>query len=207
MTTHKTRKKRVQKKGKTPQNRKKVKKTSSGCFFDSGSSSEEFASSSRRRKTWMPAGKDFRTPFGYVRPLRISVTKDLQWVLPFLEKTHQILPRLQMPVKINGYKPSLTRSLRTLGTSYYDEGVINLVTHKQVFGKKHGRNKVITGLRKISKSEILETLAHELAHFHVVEHNFEHSEMTRTIFRTFGLKKLCTRCDGSGELDLDCNPH
>lgn len=159
-----------------------------------------------RRGTWMPSGKDFRAGIDPTEPIRVKVGRDLQWVLPYLEKTHEILPRLQLPLAINAYRPSLRRRLRTLGSSYYDEGVINLVTHMQIYEMRGGRRRV-KGLRRLSRYKILETLAHELAHLHVAEHNFEHAEMTKTIFRTFGLKRACPHCGGSGRMELDCNPY
>lgn len=159
-----------------------------------------------KRGTWVPAGRDFRSGVEDHESLRIKVTRELHWVLPYLEKTHQILPRLQMPLAINSYRPSLKRRLRTLGSSYYDEGVINLVTHQQIFERRKG-HRAIKGLRRLSRYRILETLAHELAHLHVAEHNFEHAEMTRTIFRTFGLKRDCPHCLGSGRVELECNPY
>lgn len=154
---------------------------------------------------WLPAGRNFRSRHLW-KPLSIRVSKDLAWILPFLEKTHQTLPRLQLPLRINSFRPSLSRRLRTLGTSYYDEGIINLASHFQIIERRTGRNRVIKGLRKISRKKILETLAHELAHLHVVEHNYEHAELTRTIFRTFEMTQKCPHCRGEGRVEVKCDP-
>ena len=164
-------------------------------------------STKRQQRTWTTAGKAFRYPFATQLPLRIKVSRDLHWVLPYLEKTHQYLPRLQMPIAIRSYKPSKSRRLRTLGSSYYDEGIINLATYEQTFIREGRRKKAIKGLRRMPRYKILETLAHELAHFHVADHNYEHQELTKTIFRTFGLSKNCPTCEGTGEIEMDCNPH
>jgi len=200
----KTRKKSVNKPKQTKsRSRKDSRKKSS---FQKGYSRWGGSSqNSPRRITWMPAGRDFRPPFVPFESLRVKVSKEMEWVLPFLEKTHQILPRLQMPVQINSYRPSLSRRLRTLGTSYYDEGIVNLASHFQIIERKQN-TRIIKGLKRIPRRKILETLAHELAHLHVVEHNFEHAEMTRTIFRTFGLTRLCPQCEGKGKIDVECDP-
>jgi len=159
-----------------------------------------------RRRRRRLAGRDFRA--AVVRDhLRIRVSKDLHWILPYLERTHRIMPSLQMPLVINSYRPRLTRRLRTLGSSYYDEGIINLATHQQTFIRLRGNFRRIKGIRRMAKKKILETLAHELAHLHVVDHNFEHEEMTRTIFKTFGLTEDCPHCEGSGKVEARCNPH
>lgn len=168
---------------------------------------EKSSTHHRRHRFWLPAGKFYREPEAIVGGVRTKVSKELQWILPLLEKTHKILPRLQMPIAIRGYKPSLSRRMRTLGTSYYDDGVINIATHHQIWERSRGRAFRVKGLRRIPKVKILETLAHELAHLHIVEHNFEHAEMTKIIFRTFGIKKSCPHCYGTGSVEFPCNPH
>ena len=160
----------------------------------------------RERRVWLLSGRDFRSSISDGESLRVQVSRALAWILPYLERTHKILPRLQMPLAVKSYRPSLKRALRTLGSSYYDDGIINLVTHEQIYEVTTSGRRV-RSLRRLSRRRILETLAHELAHLHVAEHNFEHAEMTRTIFKTFGLVRECPHCEGSGKVPVDCNPH
>ncbi|MBL7684765.1 MAG: hypothetical protein JNK65_01885, partial [Deltaproteobacteria bacterium] len=68
-----------------------------------------------------------------------------------------------------------------------------------------GRLKVKKVIR-LPKFKILDTLAHELAHFRYPEHNYEHEEYTRMIFRTFDLKEKCPHCKGSGKIELESKP-
>lgn len=126
------------------------------------------------------------------RIAKIKIQKTLEWLRPYLYKAKTDIPHLILPRTIKGYVPPKTKEQITLGCCHFGPKLITLATHNQ--RKKNGRFKVVP----FRRWEILETLAHELAHFHEEEHGPLHVGLTEVIYRSFGLKEKCRKCKGTG---------
>lgn len=116
------------------------------------------------------------------------------------------MPSLILPRHIKPYKPVKNKIMRVLGNVYFASKVIVIATHtQQTYLNKKGQLKVKKIIR-LPKSRMLDTLAHELAHFRYQDHGYEHEEFTRIIFKTFDLKEKCAHCKGSGKVELEPKP-
>lgn len=146
-----------------------------------------------RRRDILPKGK-------------IKISPRLQWVLPYLKKAKTRMPSLILPTQIRSFKPTRKRIMRVLGNVYFETRIIVLATHtQQTYRNSRGKLSVkkIVG---IPRSEVLDTLAHELAHIRYPDHGYEHEEHTKTIFRTFGLTQKCPTCKGVGKVAMLSKP-
>jgi len=123
---------------------------------------------------------------------KIKIQKVLEWARPYLYKAKMEIPDLILPRVIKGYTPPKTKEQVTLGCCHFGPKLITLATHNQK--KKNRRFKNIP----FRRWEILETLAHELAHFHEEEHGPLHVGLTEVVYKSFGLKVTCRKCKGSG---------
>lgn len=96
--------------------------------------------------------------------------------------------------------------MRVLGNVYFETRIVVLATHTQQIEKTpRGRLKVKKIVR-LPHQEILDTLAHELAHVRYPEHDYEHDEYTRSIFKAFGVMQRCPRCRGTGKVLMESKP-
>lgn len=137
---------------------------------------------------------------------RIKVSPRLQWIGPYLKKAKAKMPGLILPTQIRSFKPTRKRIMRVLGNVYFESRVIVLFTHTQLtYKNKQGKTRV-KKIVALPRPEILDTLAHELAHMKYPEHNYEHDEYTRTIFRTFDITQKCPTCKGSGRVPMESHP-
>jgi hypothetical protein len=138
--------------------------------------------------------------------LKTKFSPELVWMYPFLRKAKQKMPNLSLPTRIRSSKPSMKRIMRVLGNAYFDKRIAVISTHTQttyLTRKGHLRVKKIV---RLPKANILDTLAHEIAHFQYPDHGYEHEEFTRAIFKTFGLKERCPYCKGTGKIQLEGKP-
>ncbi len=155
------------------------------------------------RKKVTKKGK--KKPINEVR-MRVKVSPRLLWVVPYLKKAKAKMPSLTLPTQVRSFKPTKTRIMRILGNVYFETKIIVLATHtQQLFETKSGKTRV-KRIISIPRSEILDTLAHELAHLRHPDHNYEHEEYTGTIFKTFGLTQKCPTCKGTGKVALERKP-
>ncbi len=138
--------------------------------------------------------------------INVKISPRLQWVLSYLKKAKAKMPTLMMPTQIRSFKPTRKRIMRVFGNVYFETRIIVVATHtQQTYTNKRGRT-VIKKIVAISRNEILDTLAHELAHMKYPEHDYEHEEYTRTIFKTFGLTEKCPTCKGTGRVAMESKP-
>lgn len=143
-------------------------------------------------------GKEIRIP--------VKVSPRLQWVLPYIKKTKARMPSLILPTQIRSFKPTRKKIMRVLGNVYFETRIIVLATHtQQTEETKKGKTRV-KKIVAIPRNQILDTLAHELAHMKYPDHDYEHEEYTRTIFKTFGLTEKCPTCKGSGRINIESEP-
>lgn len=139
-------------------------------------------------------------------PVKVKISPRLQWVLPYLKKAKAMMPSLILPTQIRSFKPTKNRIMRVLGNVYFETKIIVLATHTQQLYKTTRGNLKVKKIVAIPRTEILDTLAHELAHMIYPDHNYEHEEYTKTIFRTFGLTQKCPTCRGSGKVAVESKP-
>ncbi len=138
--------------------------------------------------------------------IRTLFSPELTWMYPYLRKAKHKMPNLILPTRIRSTKPSRTRIMRVLGNAYFDNKTVVISSHNQVtYLNKRGQLKVKKIVR-LPKARILDTLAHEVAHFQYADHGYEHEEFTRAIFKTFGLKEKCPYCKGTGKIQLEGKP-
>lgn len=141
-----------------------------------------------------------------VTALKTQISPNLVWIYPYLRKAKQRMPNLSIPRRIRSTKPTKSRIMRILGNAYFGNRTVVISTHNQVtYLDRRGKLRVKRIVR-LPKSQILDTLAHELAHFQYPDHGYEHEEFTRSIFRTFELKEKCPYCKGSGKRQLESKP-
>lgn len=130
----------------------------------------------------------------------------LSWVFPYLRKAKEKMPNLVLPSRIRCFKPSRSRIMRVLGNAYFAGRIVVVATHtQQTYLNKKGQLRVKKVVR-LPKAQVLDTLAHEIAHFQYPDHGYEHEEFTRAIFKTFGLKEKCPYCKGTGKIQLEGKP-
>jgi len=134
--------------------------------------------------------------------VKTKISPQLIWTYPYLLKAKRKMPSLVMPRQIRPYRPNSNRIMRVLGNVYFEKKLIVIATHTQLTGLGRKGNLKVKKVIRLPKSQILDTLAHELAHFRYPDHGYEHEEYTRVIFKTFGLKEKCPNCKGSGRVEL-----
>jgi WLM domain. len=138
--------------------------------------------------------------------VKTLISPNLIWMYPYLRKAKLRMPGLPLPRRIRSTKPTKTRIMRVLGNAYFGPKTVVLATHNQVtYLDRRGKLKV-SKIVRLPKAQILDTLAHELAHFEYPDHGYEHEEFTRSIFKTFELKEKCPYCKGSGKRQLESKP-
>ena len=130
----------------------------------------------------------------------VRISPQLKWLEPYLRRAKDKMPGLEIPRNIRPFKPPKNKIMRTLGNAYFDSRTISLATHDQMLQKQPDNTYLVYRIVKLSKRRILETFAHELAHFHYQDHNYEQDEFTKIIFKAFGLKETCFHCGGTGKI-------
>jgi hypothetical protein len=139
--------------------------------------------------------------------VKTQFSPQLSWVYPYLRKAKKLMPNLVLPSRIRSFRPSRSRIMRVMGNAYFDNRTVVVATHtQQTYLNKKGRLRVKKVIR-LPKPQILDTLAHEVAHFQYPDHGYEHEEFTRAIFKTFGLKEKCPYCKGLGKIQLEGKPY
>ncbi len=155
------------------------------------------------KKSKMPKRRSF-----LIEPLtiRARISPKLSWMHPYLIKAKRKMPSLDLPKQLRPFKPTRKKIMRVFGNVYFEKKVISIATHTQVtYVNAKGQLRVKRIIR-LPKARMLDTLAHELAHLRYPDHNYEHEEYTRMIFKTFDLKEKCPTCKGSGKIELECKP-
>ncbi|MFO1518246.1 MAG: hypothetical protein U1F57_01060 [bacterium] len=138
--------------------------------------------------------------------VRSRISPKLAWIYPYMKKAKIKMPSLILPKQVRPFRPTREKVMRVFGNVYFDKRLIVLATHTQVtYIDKKGKLKVRKIIR-MPKARILDTLAHELAHLRYPDHNYEHEEYTRMIFKTFDLKEKCPTCKGTGKIELESKP-
>jgi len=138
--------------------------------------------------------------------IRTKFSPHLAWTYPFLRKAKMKMPTLVLPNRIRSFRPTKTKIMRVLGNAYFADRTVVIATHTQLtYLNRKGQLKVKSIVR-LPKNRILDTLAHEIAHFQYADHGYEHEEFTRSIFKTFGLKERCPHCKGTGKVQLEGKP-
>lgn len=132
-----------------------------------------------------------------------QISPHLAWVYPYLRRAKLKMPNLVLPVRIRSYRPSLTRIMRVMGNAYVDSKTIIVATHNQLTHLNPRGELKVKKVVQLSKPQILDTLAHEVAHLTFPKHGYEHESLTRAIFRTFNLKEKCPHCRGTGKIPMD----
>lgn len=140
------------------------------------------------------------------RRLRVKISPRLEWVHPYLRKAKTRMPNLILATQIRSFKPTKSRIMRVLGNVYFETRIIVVATHtQQIYHTSRGHERV-KKIVAIPRTEILDTLAHELAHISYPDHGYEHEEYTKTIFRAFGLTIKCPTCKGFGKIPMESKP-
>ncbi len=140
------------------------------------------------------------------RVLSIKFSPRLEWMMPYIRKAKAKMPGLVLPTQVRSFKPTKKRIMRVYANVYIETRIIVLATHtQQTFKNAQGKTK-IKKITPIPRTEMLDTLAHELAHLKYPDHNYEHEEYTRSIFRTFGMMQKCPTCHGTGKIALESKP-
>lgn len=164
---------------------------------------------SKSRKTQKMAKKKAKRPLKRSKMALLAKTQfspQLVWLHPYLRKALEKMPNLNLPSRVRSFKPSRSRIMRVLGNAYFATKIVVIATHtQQTYLTKMGHLRVRKVVR-LPKAQILDTLAHEIAHFHYPDHGYEHEEFTRAIFKTFGLKEKCPHCKGTGKVQLEGKP-
>ncbi len=138
--------------------------------------------------------------------IRTQLSTKLMWMHPFLLKAKKKMPSLDLPKQVRPFRPGKKRIMRVFGNIYFQKKVVSIATHTQVtYVNSKGQLKIKRIIR-LPKARMLDTLAHELAHLRYPDHNYEHEEYTRIIFKTFDLKERCPTCKGTGKIELECKP-
>jgi hypothetical protein len=138
--------------------------------------------------------------------IKTKFSPQLAWMYPFVRKAKLKMPTLILPHRIRSFKPTRTKIMRVMGNAYFSNRTVVIATHTQLtFLNRKGHLKV-KNIVRLPKAKILDTLAHEIAHFQYADHGYEHEEFTRSIFKTFGLKERCPYCKGTGKVQLEGKP-
>ncbi len=129
---------------------------------------------------------------------RIRIAASLTWVDRYLARARRRMPTMALPKVIRAFRPNPKKKHRTLGSCCRADASINIATHTVEVREIKGRKRRI--LRELTRLEILQTLAHELAHLAYERHDYEQEWYARTIFHTFGLTETCPHCEGKGKI-------
>lgn len=132
----------------------------------------------------------------------IKISSRLTWLKPYLKRVKKLMPSLEMPERIRSNKPSLKKIMRVWANVHFESKTIVIATHRQQLYRDADNKLKVEKIVPLTKKEILDTLAHELAHLHYPYHNFEHEQFSKIIFHAFGLKQKCPHCQGTGEVLL-----
>ncbi|MDL1871458.1 hypothetical protein FBR05_04570 [Deltaproteobacteria bacterium PRO3] len=138
--------------------------------------------------------------------LKTELSPQLHWMYPYLRKAKLKMPNLVLPRRIRSFRPTKTKIMRVLGNAYFDNRTVVIATHTQTTYMNRKGELKIKNIVRLPKARILDTLAHEIAHFQYADHGYEHEEFTRSIFKTFGLKERCPYCKGTGKVQLEGKP-
>lgn len=130
-----------------------------------------------------------------------AISKNLAWIERYLRKTKKKMPGLTMPLRIRSWKHTPRKEQRVWGTCDQESKTVTLATHKIIWvrGKKRMKRKAVA----LSRKDILQTFAHELAHFRYDDHTYEQECYSRSIFDTFGMKDKCPHCNGKGKVPAE----
>ena len=134
----------------------------------------------------------------------IRFSKQLKWLEHYLRRASDKMPTMELPRYVRPFKPPKNKILRTLGNAYFDTMTISLATHDQLLQKQPDNTYLVYRIVKLNKKRILETFAHELAHFRYPTHNYEQEEYTRAVFKAFEFKETCPLCGGIGKVIALC---
>ena len=160
----------------------------------------------KKQKNSRPTSRPVKKRSKMELVIKTKFSPQLAWMYPFVRKAKLKMPTLILPNRIRSFKPTRTKIMRVMGNAYFDNRTVVVATHtQQTYLTKQGRLRVKKVLR-LSKAQILDTLAHEIAHFQYPDHGYEHEEFTRAIFKTFGLKEKCPYCKGTGKIQLEGKP-
>jgi len=138
--------------------------------------------------------------------IKTEFSPQLYWMFHYLRKAKGKMPNLVLPNRIRSFRPSKKKIMRVLGNAYFGSRTVVIATHTQVTYLNRKGELKIKKIVRLPKARILDTLAHEIAHFHYADHGYEHEEFTRSIFKTFGLKERCPYCKGTGKIQLEGKP-
>jgi len=129
------------------------------------------------------------------------ISPALSWLEHYLRKTKKKMPGLTMPLRIRSWKHTPRKEQRVWGTCDQSAKTITLATHKiiMVRGKKRMKRKAVA----LSRKEVLQTFAHELAHLRYDDHTYEQVCYSRSIFDTFSVKDKCPLCNGKGKVPAE----
>lgn len=127
----------------------------------------------------------------------------LAWMYPYLRKAKGKMPNLILPKRVRSHRPSKTRIMRVLGNAYNYNRTIVVSTHNQLTYMGRNGDLKVKKIVRLPQAQMLDTLAHEIAHLHYPTHGYEHEEFSRAIFKTFGLQTRCPYCKGSGKVQLE----
>jgi len=130
-----------------------------------------------------------------------KISPAISWLERYLKRTKKKMPGLTMPLRIRSWKHTPRKEQRVWGTCDRETRTITLATHKIVWtrGKKRMKRKAVA----LSRREILQTFAHELAHLRYDAHTYEQECYGRTILDTFGVLDRCHHCNGRGKITAE----
>ena len=111
---------------------------------------------------------------------KIKISKSLIWVEKYLKRSKGRMPALILPKKIRSYKPSVGKKLRSLGGCCKADKTVTLATHYDEWIRV--KSKKIKKLLPLSQVEILQTLAHEIAHLEYDHHGYEQRVVCKNDF-------------------------
>lgn len=108
------------------------------------------------------------------------ITKELEWIRPYVASVEYLLPRLTQVKKITGKKALSDRGQHFVGIIiYYNKKSIRICLYTSY--KDRNTSKVI----KYDTMDILGTLAHELAHLEYWTHTPDHKQLECKIHSMF----------------------
>jgi len=138
--------------------------------------------------------------------IKTEFSPHLTWMYVYLRKAKQKMPNLILPNRIRSFRPTKSKIMRVLGNAYFSNRTVVIATHTQLTYMNRKGDLKVKKIVRLPKARILDTLAHEIAHFQYEDHGYEHEEFTRSIFKTFGLKEKCPYCKGTGKIELEGKP-
>lgn len=133
---------------------------------------------------------------------KIRFAKPLEWTRPYARNAIDKMPGLKLPTYIRSFRPAKNKIMRCLGNCYFETKTLSIATHDQVLIKVANNRYEVSRIMKLSQKKILETLAHEWAHLHYPDHNYEQEEFTKMILKAFGFTEKCPTCGGSGKVNV-----